>query len=201
MKARFIREIGVRVSLRRYWGEDCPNCGGSGRPGYHNAKAKVEDVLGPVDVLHISGSNDAETATYAAERWPTRCDHCDAAAPDNATRQVFRERLYDSPSGRPEPGDLRWVRHHAPGEWCTARWTNCDGLHLHGTLPNGIDWDIDGRCSNCTLPADTTHRCWPRHGAPPDVHVDKSGHTCSAGAGSIAVPGYHGFLHHGAFTP
>lgn len=29
---------------------------------------------------------------------------------------------------------------------------------------------------------------------------DKVGITCVAGAGSIAVPGDHGFLHHGVFV-
>jgi hypothetical protein len=50
---------------------------------------------------------------------------------------------------------------------------------------------------------DKTHRCWVRHGDPDKgepVHVDKAGHTCAAGAGSIATPGYHGFLHNGQLT-
>jgi hypothetical protein len=32
------------------------------------------------------------------------------------------------------------------------------------------------------------------------VTVGKSGNTCAAGAGSIAVDGYHGFLRNGSFT-
>jgi len=59
-------------------------------------------------------------------------------------------------------------------------------------------WYIDSRASNCTMPDDKEHRCWVRHGTVGDVvHVDKNGNTCAAGAGSIAVPGFHGFLHHG----
>jgi hypothetical protein len=59
-------------------------------------------------------------------------------------------------------------------------------------------WHIDGRASNCTMPGDTEHRCWVRHGEDGGViHVDKNGHTCAAGAGSIQVEGFHGFLHHG----
>ena len=68
-------------------------------------------------------------------------------------------------------------------------------------LPNGREWDIDSRCSNCTLPDDRIHRCWVRHGEPPNIHVDKNGHTCSAGAGSILAGDYHGFLHNGELTP
>ncbi|TIN76795.1 hypothetical protein [Mesorhizobium sp.] len=59
-------------------------------------------------------------------------------------------------------------------------------------------WYIDSRCSNCTKPDDKEHRCWVRHGTVGEtIHVDKNGNTCAAGAGSIAVPGFHGFLHHG----
>lgn len=52
---------------------------------------------------------------------------------------------------------------------------------------------------NCTMPDDTTHKCWVRHGRPEDgsLHVDKNGHTCGAGAGSIDTGKWHGFLHNG----
>lgn len=82
----------------------------------------------------------------------------------------------------------------------TCPWTNCDGTHAFCAVPpDGHPWQIDGRCSNCTRKDDTTHRCWVRHGDPETgtLHVDKNGDTCSAGAGSIAAPGWHGYLHHG----
>lgn len=79
-------------------------------------------------------------------------------------------------------------------------WDNCPGEHLHVVCPNGRHWDIDGRASNCTLPQDRTHRCWVRHGDPPQITVDKSGQTCSAGAGSIQIGDYHGFLQDGNLT-
>ena len=83
-------------------------------------------------------------------------------------------------------------------------WTNCDGKHLWCALPpNGHPWNIDGRCSNCAQKDETTHRCWVRHGdpsVPSSLHVDKAGHTCNAGGGSIATDGYHGHLHNGALT-
>jgi hypothetical protein len=46
------------------------------------------------------------------------------------------------------------------------------------------------------------HRCWVRHGyVRQQVHVDKNGVTCNAGAGSIVSPnGWHGFLHNGHLT-
>ncbi len=77
-----------------------------------------------------------------------------------------------------------------------------DGRSLVVILPGKRPWCIDSRANNCTKKDDKVHRCWVRHGNPEDgtLHVDKNGNTCSAGAGSIAVPGYHGFLHHGFLT-
>ena len=73
-----------------------------------------------------------------------------------------------------------------------------DGEAVACVLPTGRTWHIDSFASNCTLPNDKAHRCWVRHGSKPGViHVDKQGLTCAAGAGSIAAPGFHGFLHNG----
>lgn len=67
-----------------------------------------------------------------------------------------------------------------------------------GTSNKTTWWYIDSRANNCTMPDDKEHRCWVRHGTVGEaIHVDKAGHTCAAGAGSIVVPGFHGFLHHG----
>lgn len=89
----------------------------------------------------------------------------------------------------------------APGE--VARfggdWDNQYDPPLHVSTPGG-DWNIDSRASNCTLKNDRLHRCWIRHGAPPNITVDKAGRTCSAGAGSIQAGTYHGFLRNGQLT-
>lgn len=79
-----------------------------------------------------------------------------------------------------------------------------DGLSLVCVVPqyaekreNYTYWYLDGRASNCTKPDDMEHRCWVRHGKfGESMHVDKNGNTCQAGAGSIMVQGFHGFLHH-----
>ena len=84
--------------------------------------------------------------------------------------------------------------------WKGASWDNETEPHLHVRCPNGDgtrDWDIDSRASNCKLPEDRLHRCWIRHGEPPLITVDKNGFSCSAGAGSIALPKWHGFLRNG----
>lgn len=64
----------------------------------------------------------------------------------------------------------------------------------------GGDWNVDSRAHNCTLKDDRRHRCWVRHGAPPNITVDKVGLTCAAGAGSIQAGSYHGFLRNGYLT-
>ena len=75
-----------------------------------------------------------------------------------------------------------------------------DGPQLVVILPNRQPWNIDSRASNCTMPYDYEHRCWVRHGEPPNVTVDKNGLTCAAGAGSIQSGDYHGFLQNGVLT-
>jgi hypothetical protein len=114
--------------------------------------------------------------------------------------------VWDTPSGKLEPGCLFWRTayrynedENAPRE-CYYH-DNCDGTHLTVVLPNGEYWDIDSRANNCTMKEDRIHRCWIRHGEPPNVTVDKNGPTCQAGAGSIMAGSYHGFLRNGEFTP
>lgn len=77
-----------------------------------------------------------------------------------------------------------------------------DGLSIVCKMPGDHHWYIDGRCSNCTRKEDRQHRCWIRHGTVGQpLTIDKSGNTCSAGAGSIQVPGWHGFLRNGVLVP
>lgn len=86
-----------------------------------------------------------------------------------------------------------------------------DGIALQVKTPAG-EWQVDSQASNCTrtqraaVPGEPgwtmftrTHYCWVRHGDPRtgDVHVDKAGNTCAAGAGSILIGKWHGFLHNG----
>ncbi len=99
----------------------------------------------------------------------------------------------------PQPGDVYLFPLHEPGQ--CPYWDNCDGRHLMVVLPKpGGTWDVDSRASNCTMRDDRQHRCWVRHGdptRPETLHVDKQGHTCQAGAGSILSGGFHGYLHNG----
>ncbi len=78
-----------------------------------------------------------------------------------------------------------------------------DGHHLIVKTPEGL-WHVDGRASNCTRSDDNEHRCWVRHGVPPNVTVNKNGDTCGCGC-SIGIPWpsmrYHGFLRNGELVP
>jgi hypothetical protein len=76
-------------------------------------------------------------------------------------------------------------------EWCGA-----DGKCYFCETPGGT-WMIDGRANNCNLPNDKVHKCWVRTGEAPNFTAGKEGNTCSAGAGSIKIGKYHGFLING----
>lgn len=86
-----------------------------------------------------------------------------------------------------------------------GNWNNDSGIHLFVIVPikysdgtfGGHRWDVDSRASNCDQQHDRMHRCWVKHGELPNITVDKAGLTCGAGAGSIMVPGWHGFLQNG----
>ena len=86
--------------------------------------------------------------------------------------------------------------------WMPAGWRGPDGIALMVRLPNGHDWHVDGRASNCTRPEDRVHKCWVRTGDPRTgtVTAGKDGDTCAAGAGSILAGDYHGFLRDGVLT-
>jgi hypothetical protein len=166
--------------------------------------------------------------TRADVRWPSHCA-CGYAFADDDAWQVNYEPLYEAKGG-PHDGALFTLRDAPPGAMWDATWLHDvewavgpDGIALHVQLPNGIPWNVDHEASNCTrtqwLPGTyvgedgierhaekmwkgRTHYCWIRHGDPRtgEIHVDKNGDTCAAGAGSILSGSYHGFLHNGYLT-
>ena len=78
-------------------------------------------------------------------------------------------------------------------------YTGIDGKSYTVMTPGG-EWNIDSIASNCTKVGDVEHKCWCRHGEAPNFTVNKEGNTCSAGAGSIQIREYHGFLINGELT-
>jgi hypothetical protein len=133
-------------------------------------------------------------------RWPRRCS-CGYVFEEKDAWQEFTDRLYVDIAGK------EYRRRQLPvgamyyADWLprTMYWDNLttDSLYV---ITAGGEWDTDSRASNCTLPNDRLHRCWVKHGMPPELHIDKAGLTCAAGAGSIMCGNYHGFLHDGSLT-
>lgn len=176
-----------RIWLRRYGGK----C--RGPYSYHNAK-----VLIAANAPERASSDAATPEELADPRWPTKCDYCEHVFSGEA-RQIFCQSLYR----RADTGEETTLHEAPPGAMWDAVWfrhpqhKGPDGRCLVVRCPDGHDWMIDSRASNCTLPKDNVHKCWVRHGEPPNITVDKKGVTCSAGAGSIQTPKWHGFLRDG----
>jgi hypothetical protein len=213
----------TRLSLRRYTNRmPCPL-----RPGeysYHNAAAVFCEV--PVVGGRDYDGPHTRADVPAGGPWPEACA-CGYRFVEADEWQVFSERLYarrdngaivtlrDAVPGAMWNAD--WLAHHPD-------YTGPDGRSISVNCPNGHEWTIDSRARNCDSPCATCgkpyhqhyseasaqnlghhfiesrpHKCWVRHGEPPNLTVDKNGTTCGAGAGSIQAGNYHGFLRNGEF--
>lgn len=164
--------------------------------GYHNICVYVDTVNAPLDPDGYDRELHSLPEDYP---FPTHCACGREFGPSD--RQTFTERLWR----RTDTGELFTLKEAPPGSiyrasWMEPQWAGADGHSYVAICPNGRPWNIDGPASNCTMPGELTHRCWIRHGAPPNFTVDKNGHTCAAGAGSIQAGDYHGFLRNGVFT-
>jgi len=186
----------VELSLRRFaWSSEdrCPV------NRYHNATVRIGRA--PVRM-----SEDGFLAAIhreefdGDERWPLTCE-CGYVFVDDDQWQVNQHPYYRAADGR------EWARNDLPpgamfdAWWMSDFWRGPDGIALQVILPNGNEWAVDARASNCSRP-DEPHQCWVRHGDPrtEPVTVDKEGDTCSAGAGSILSGDYHGFLRAGVLV-
>lgn len=209
------------VSLRRYIGSEKHPCaaGSKSRLGFCNAENKI-------DIFHWDGLEKSSAAgnghrgekawgwggdpvkfdgpyggvtSYLDARWPKVCDACGQPFPDGAAYQLNLAVLFDRSDGGPRTtldeapaGAMYWA------DWYHGtQYVGADGKSLVVVLPGRHTWNVDSRANNCTRPDDNKHKCWVRHGEVPNITVDKNGDTCSAGAGSIIVPGWHGFLRNG----
>lgn len=188
---RFIEHVGWRARIIALW-DNCPK-------GYsHSGRVVVDEIMDPKANPKAEGGLDK----YADHPgWDTMtCDKCGEAPPnpEEVKRAFGWKRFFPTETGKPEIGDMFWLpcRSMLYGGKC-FNWDNCEGKHLHVLLPDGHEWDVDGRAKNCTMKDDRSHRCWVREGDPPNVTAGKTGHTCSAGAGSIATGKWHGFLRGG----
>lgn len=195
--------IGHRGEYIALWPRNAAGtCTGHGHVARHNVGERTDETPPSLDAPEAHGWVGACERCGEPIPWEAiePCD-CKPGCPGRRSVSLSAGTMtvFDTPDGTLGPGAM-YYREHRDDSWCTGRWTNCDGRHLHVVLPNRIDWDVDSRASNCTMPNDTTHRCWIREGDPPNVTAGKNGHTCTAGAGSIQAGDYHGFLQGGALT-
>jgi hypothetical protein len=185
----------------RYWlrtyesveGSKCPVTG-----SYHNGMTALPD--GKMERYEDRGRSLIrcidEPKDFHNSDYPSKCD-CGFEFTANAYCHVFHRQLFlrtdtgEKMTAEDAPVGAMWDAWYYP-----KAYRGSDGISLMVKTPGG-EWCVDARCSNCTLPDDNEHKCWVRHGSPPDITVDKNGKTCSAGAGSIAQPRYHGFLRNG----
>lgn len=148
--------------------------------------------------------------------WPERCGGCgEPFDPAMTEDQVFQEPIYVRADGQRGEYTLRaapvgmmwdafWMRDRYEASEDGPGWVNVgpDGLTLVICVPTKHDFMPEMRASNCTMKRDGTHHCWVRHGdaRKNECHIDKIGHTCAAGAGSIVTSTWHGFIHHNCVT-
>jgi hypothetical protein len=177
-----------RQSLRRYASHTDGSEKCSTKVGCHDAQVLIGEAPND-DKAHEHPHDDA--------RWPTKCEKCDYSFTEEDHWQLFTKRIYKR-SDNGEESTLFDVEAGAMwhADWMPDERKGPDGHCLVVMTPGG-EWMVDSRASNCTMPTDTVHRCWVKHGTPPDVTVDKNGNTCNAGGGSIQAGSFHGFLRGG----
>lgn len=191
----------VERHLRVYESGDCNRENHS----YHNSMFFLDRIEG---TFNQEGYIETKEEDWDRNdpRFKMICDHCGGAF-ISGTKQLFIESLYiDTRNGNlvtiksAEPGamwDAWWMSKHCKDSKDNMWVGPEDRKSLMCKLPDGHEWHIDGQASNCTMKNDHIHKCWVRHGTPPNLTVDKNGHTCQAGAGSIQSPKWHGFLTNG----
>ena len=193
-------------SLRRYTLSDRTCVDGS----YHDADVVCPELQCTLYQLPDGEVVHGDVFAHSYHNWPTKCDKCDYVFKDTDEWQFRPERLYMTIGssiqftlGKAPPGAMYYASWFEDRNLKDFMWVSPhDKRALMVVLPGGHHWHVDGTANNCTLPDDTVHKCWVRSGSVEhaSVHVDKNGNTCAAGAGSIVVPGWHGFLHNGYLT-
>lgn len=187
----------AREQLRRFtYVRDNP-CGSTGRG--HDAIA----TIGEVDFPLSNGLSGDGTLMYdrADPRWPKSCTACGYEFTPDDQWQHSLDRLYR----RVDTGEMLAHEQLPAGASYDCPWVRdfgyvgSDNIALTVVLPDGTHWHVDSEANNCTRKGDRSHKCWVRDGDPRacNVTAGKQGNTCSAGAGSIQSPGYHGFLRNG----
>lgn len=195
-------------SLRRYSAN-----GSSSRcvdGNYHDAQLECPELQCTLYQLPDSDDSYGDVFSHSYPSWPTRCAKCDYVFEDGDEWQFRPDRVHLTVGSainytlpKAPPGAMYYATWYEDRNLPDHTWVSPhDKRALMVVLPGVHHWHVDGTSNNCTLPGDPVHKCWVRSGSVDQatVHVDKNGNTCSAGAGSIVVPGWHGFLHNGYLT-
>lgn len=177
-----------------YW----QNCAAVSAPVYEVVPARFMPADGDTRGRFRDGDAWKVDEFAGHPLWPTSCDACGMPVDDRWVDQVWTDQWYKA------DGVGQWTHRHLPAGamfdawWLPDSWRGSDGIALTVMVPSGygrpVDWHVDSQASNCTRPGEP-HSCWCRRGNPrrSECHVDKNCNSCSAGAGSIQVPGWHGF--------
>ena len=215
-QALSLRRFGFGSSATSQGDHECPArepwSKGGGKPGC-NASTETLEIV-PF-FMYPEGHDLAGCHMRPAEvdhddpRWPTHCDSCGEPFTHGELWQengdVIMRVTAIVPGAAVNVGDEFEFKKMPPGAIWEALWARewakgFDGRAYMCRLPDMHDWQIDSEANNCTRKGDRTHRCWIREGEAPFLNISKNGPTCSAGAGSIQSPNYHGFLQHGVLT-
>lgn len=190
------------IYLRRYTRNNAPDCckAHPGKYSYHNARVFLFNELTNKDEDGYIQNGTYVLLPHDDSRWPTQCA-CGYVFQESDEWQRFTESIYH----RTDTGEEMTIRDAPAGAMWYAWWhdyfcTPQNNDHALVVKTPGGEWIVDSQSSNCTMPDDRKqehHHCWIRHGAVPDITVDKQGATCGAGAGSIQCGNYHGFLRNG----
>ncbi len=222
MKVTLVHQTGWRYKQVATSEDDQP-CGKSPYGGHHRAEKMVTQSAGPMPDKQRSEElwNSIDRTAEAV------CEYCGETfvvkSWSATTAPLYGEHLEQ---WRPlQPGDLFTADYYTPQLW------GFEGNEIMWVLvlPNGDHWVLGSRASNCGSPCkvcgvryrdhegtnhkkkaadghhyedrDPTHRCWVISGEPPMFTSNKQGRTCDAGAGSIQMGDFHGFLTNGDISP
>ena len=187
--------------LRRFTfsGNDGATCPSNNNYG-HDAMVQIEDmdVVLSEDGKHIRSVSARDFGRK--DEYPAKCA-CGYEFKESDEWQVHTQQQYvredkandEKYSIRNPPAGALWR-----ATWLeeVRNWCGEDG-HVWCVMTPAGEWNMDSQASNCDKRDDKQHHCWCRHGVAPNFTVDKIGNTCGAGAGSILIKDYHGFLRNG----
>jgi hypothetical protein len=201
LQCRLARPVAWSITLNIVWHGPC------GKHISHRASREVERVRG--DPPNFGGELLDIGRWPDRSAWPAVCERCGAPVPEwvYATgdtqinpRYVLRDRLWDTPSEKLEPGCIFLADWLTPTQWASQGysrqyWERCRIAGrilapLGAVCPDGQTWVIDAPASNGATGADGLTDGWTVEGEPPRI-------TCRP---SIDTGTYHGWLRDGVFS-